>query len=191
MTKQNETIKPLNQFLSENGFSGCSDGGCRLQKNTGMVTNGGCRCLRDLHYTEINKLYHFLNKFYTAHADLVPTSVSLPQPIHHNGKDYYPDESGWYDIECCPKDSTWFLGYVDGALYKFKAFYNSDVINYNWVMHINTAAGQHLKYSTDSDGNEIKIQTKEAAPRKYQVRTIAYTKGMNHNPTHWQYLPEA
>jgi hypothetical protein len=23
------------------------------------------------------------------------------KPIEHNGKTYYPDKNGWYDIECC------------------------------------------------------------------------------------------
>ena len=32
--------------------------------------------------------------------------IKAPEPIHHNGKDYYPDSRGWYDIECAPKDGT-------------------------------------------------------------------------------------
>jgi len=29
-------------------MDGCSDGGCIFKRNTGMVTNGGCICEREL-----------------------------------------------------------------------------------------------------------------------------------------------
>jgi len=33
-------------------MQGCSDGSCLFKKNTGMVTNGGCRCSVELMRTE-------------------------------------------------------------------------------------------------------------------------------------------
>lgn len=35
------------------GMTGCSDGNCIFRKNSGMVTNGGCSCQRELQRTDV------------------------------------------------------------------------------------------------------------------------------------------
>ncbi len=35
------------------GMKACSDGNCIFRENTGMVTNGGCSCQRELQRTEM------------------------------------------------------------------------------------------------------------------------------------------
>jgi len=37
--------------------------------------------------------------------------ANQPQPIHHEGKEYWPDVNGWYDIESAPRDGTDILVY--------------------------------------------------------------------------------
>jgi len=43
------------------------------------------------------------------------------QPIRHNGKDYWPDANGWYDIECVTEQEyVSYLVYVPrGAKYDY------------------------------------------------------------------------
>ena len=40
----------IEQYIPE--MLGCSDGSCIFVKNTGMVTNGGCSCARELSRTD-------------------------------------------------------------------------------------------------------------------------------------------
>lgn len=40
----------IEQYVPD--MSGCSDGSCIFRKNTGMVTNGGCSCTRELNRSE-------------------------------------------------------------------------------------------------------------------------------------------
>lgn len=95
----------------------------------------------------------------------------------------------WRPIETCPKDGTWFLGLIEGIPYQCKAFYNGDVLNYRWKMHTNMSEGQILRITKDENGNEQRVQIKEANDPKYQPHTLAYKWGMNHIPTHWMPLP--
>ena len=34
--------------MNTKGYLGCGDGGCVVERPTGMHTNGGCRCLQEL-----------------------------------------------------------------------------------------------------------------------------------------------
>jgi len=47
---------------------GCSDGYCVIEKTTGMHTNGGCSCLRDLDFMEMQRVGSML-KIAQAMAD--------------------------------------------------------------------------------------------------------------------------
>jgi hypothetical protein len=40
----------IQQYVPD--MEGCSDGNCIFRKNTGMVTNGGCSCMRELNRSE-------------------------------------------------------------------------------------------------------------------------------------------
>ena len=43
--------------------AGCSDGSCFFQKNTGMVTNGGCSCLNHVGTTTRLNLHRIVISF--------------------------------------------------------------------------------------------------------------------------------
>lgn len=55
----------MNNLFIE-GMEGCTDGGCLFERSTGMHTNGGCRCLRELSRTDDGRkavrLIHFLRE---------------------------------------------------------------------------------------------------------------------------------
>ncbi len=51
------------KFLIENDVKGCTDGGCIITPKGGMRTNGGCRCIENMHKVERNRLFHYMRKY--------------------------------------------------------------------------------------------------------------------------------
>lgn len=88
--------------------------------------------------------------------------------INHNGKTYYPDDNGWYPIECAPKDGTECL------LVEPPSFYSPDysiVIGWYGEDYNDTEGISEWLYGTGDD----------------------YSIGHYYNPirpTHWQPLPK-
>ena len=48
------------------------------------------------------------------------------KPVIHNGIEYYPDENGWYDIECVGTDKSALFGYYEDGLFAVHAGYIND-----------------------------------------------------------------
>ena len=59
--------------------------------------------------SELRSDYMYYDEIKTIRKALERPQVDADKLIHHNGKDYYPNENGWYDIECAPKDGTRIL----------------------------------------------------------------------------------
>ena len=49
----------------------------------------------------------------------------MTNPITHNGQTYWPDENGWYDIECVP----------DGIDEEFLIYWNEMQVDIAWPMY--------------------------------------------------------
>lgn len=43
-----EEVKSLMKQLGDLAATGCGNGSCQIKKPTGMHTNGGCRCYREV-----------------------------------------------------------------------------------------------------------------------------------------------
>lgn len=73
---------------AEDALKGCTDGSCILRKQTGMHTNGGCRCIDDINevisrYMEIAKRSSariFLNKVFYLVAEAGRYEKKNPVP---------------------------------------------------------------------------------------------------------------
>lgn len=56
-------------------YLGCGDSGCSVEKPTGMATNGGCRCLRDVDAGTRNRILKRIHILSNRAKTLTPERV--------------------------------------------------------------------------------------------------------------------
>lgn len=76
---------------------GCGDGGCVFGSPGGMVTNGGCRCFKDLKDSKLRSQYlsgiHLLRQI----ADLPEVELALREIKSRIIQSWYQDELDKYN----------------------------------------------------------------------------------------------
>lgn len=78
------TKESLQAVLNEH--AGCGDYSCVVVRPTGMVTNGGCRCFKDLpqdRRIKVHRLIHALK--FLIKGDTTPTTVTVFPPLSASG----------------------------------------------------------------------------------------------------------